>query len=94
MTGEVNKLPEFESKFAMVYTEVERLNTILRTKTDDIHTLDNKYKQAEQEIDKYKRRNEELEDAMHRELKNQSSVFEQRVNQLTDENDTLRRNLR
>jgi hypothetical protein len=31
---------------------------------------------------------------MHRELKNQSSVFEQRVNQLTDENDVLRKNLR
>ena len=31
---------------------------------------------------------------MHRQLKNQSSVFEQRVGQLTDENDNLRKKLR
>lgn len=31
---------------------------------------------------------------MHRELKNQSSVFEQRINQLTDENELLRKNFR
>jgi len=31
---------------------------------------------------------------MHRELKNQSLVFEQRVTQLTEENDSLRKNLR
>jgi predicted RNase H-like nuclease (RuvC/YqgF family) len=46
LTGEVNKIPEFESKFAMVYSEVERLNTILRTKTEEIHTIDNKYRQS------------------------------------------------
>lgn len=84
LTVEVNKIPEFESKFTMVYTEVERLNTILRSKTDEIQSLENKIRNYDQEIDKYKRRNEDLENAMHRELKNQSSVFEQRVNQLTD----------
>ena len=30
---------------------------------------------------------------MHRELKNQASVFEQRISQLTDENENLRRKL-
>jgi hypothetical protein len=48
----------------------------------------------EQELDRVRRRNEEIEITMHRELKNQSSVFEQRINQLTDENELLRKNFR
>ena len=68
----------------MVYTEVERLNNILKSKNEDISTLESRHRNVEEESLKNRRRNEELETTMHRELKNQSSVFEQRVVQLSE----------
>jgi predicted RNase H-like nuclease (RuvC/YqgF family) len=48
LTGEVNKIPEFESKFTKVYTEVERLNNILRSKNEEVATLGSRYRTSEE----------------------------------------------
>ena len=75
----------------MVYTEVERLNTILRTKNEEIASHESRGRNSEEENLRYRRKNDELEGTMNRELKNQSAVFEQRAAQLNDENEQFRR---
>ena len=50
----------------MVYTEVERLNNILRSKNEEVSTLESRYRNAEDENTKHRRRNDELEGTMHR----------------------------
>lgn len=50
----------------MAYSEVERLNTILRTKNEEVTSLDSRYRNTEEENIRYRRKNEELESTMHR----------------------------
>ena len=41
----------------MIYSEVERLNNILKTKNEEVNTLQSRYRTSEEDSMKQKRRN-------------------------------------
>ena len=76
--SEVNrKVAEYENQIALLSQEIERLNAMLRNKTDEL-------RQRESEIEVLKRRNSELEYSITQE-------WTIKVNRMNQENEELRR---
>ena len=76
--SEVNrKIAEYENQIALLSQEIERLNAMLRNKTDEL-------RQRESEIEVLKRRNSELEYSITQE-------WTIKVNRMNQENEELRR---
>lgn len=66
LSQEAGRVPDIENRFALTLGEVERLNTTLRAKLEEINSLGGKIRALEQELDRSKRKSEELEATMHR----------------------------
>lgn len=86
MSGGAARIPELENKLAITAAELERISSHLTLKTDECRSLEKRVRTLEEELERCRRRYEELEVSMRRELKNQSGVFEQKISVIEGEN--------
>ena len=67
----------------LLSSEIERLNGLLKGKVDEVHTLESRMRQMEQESSTYQRRISEIEHGTVRE-------YQSKVEFITRENEELR----
>ena len=89
-------IAEYSNRLNLLNQQVDRLNTLLRSKLEQISALDSKNRLLIQEIEGLKRGNSEGQfkiSQITQQFQSKVTIFEGRIRQFTQENDELKRRL-
>ncbi len=84
------KLSDYESKLQLAGQEIDRLNQVLKSKSDEANTLDSKLRNSKSELDMLRKKAQEMESGIMIELQSKLSLYEQKNNSLNQENEEMR----
>jgi len=70
----------------MAGQEIDRLNQVLKGKSDEASSLDSKLRSTIHDMDALKRRNQEMESSVVIDLQSKISMYEQRTTSISQEN--------
>ena len=74
----------------MAGQEIDRLNQVLKNKSDEANTLDSKLRNSKSELDMLRKKAQEMESGIMIELQSKLSLYEQKNNSLNQENEEMR----